>query len=42
MLEITDAAVKQFKKILSLSDVTDSDIKIFISGGRAVPPAGLV
>jgi iron-sulfur cluster assembly protein len=41
MLEITDAAVNQFKKILSESDAKDSDIRIFISGGGCCPSYGL-
>ena len=41
MLEITDAAVKQFKKILSESDAKDSNIRIFVSGGGCCPSYGL-
>lgn len=41
MLEITDAAVKRFKKILSESDATDSNIRIFISGGGCCASYGL-
>jgi len=41
MLEITDAAVKQFKKILSESDATNSNIRIFISGGGCCASYGL-
>jgi len=33
MLEVTDAAVEQFKKILSEADTKDSNIRIFNSGG---------
>ncbi|PIV21866.1 MAG: hypothetical protein COS40_06750 [Deltaproteobacteria bacterium CG03_land_8_20_14_0_80_45_14] len=41
MFEITDAAVKQFKKILSESDTTISNIRIFISGGGCCASYGL-
>ncbi len=41
MLEITDSAVKQFQKILSQSDATDSNIRIFISGGGCCASYGL-
>jgi len=41
MLEITDATVKQFKKILSKSDATNSNIRIFISGGGCCASYGL-
>jgi len=41
MLEITDAAVKQFKNILSESDATNSNIRIFISGGGCCASYGL-
>ena len=41
MLEITDSAVKQFKKILSDSDEKDSGIRIFPSGGGCCPSYGL-
>ena len=41
MLEITDAAVKQFKKILAESDATNSNIRIFISGGGCCASYGL-
>jgi iron-sulfur cluster assembly accessory protein len=41
MLEITDAAVKQFKNILSESDATNSNIRIFLSGGGCCASYGL-
>jgi iron-sulfur cluster assembly accessory protein len=41
MLEITDAAVKQFKKILSESDAKNSNIRIFNSGGGCCASYGL-
>jgi iron-sulfur cluster assembly accessory protein len=41
MLEITDSAVKQFKKILSDSDVKGSGIRIYTSGGGCCPSYGL-
>lgn len=41
MLEITDSAVKQFKKILSDSDAKDSGIRIYASGGGCCPSYGL-
>ena len=41
MLEITGAAVKQFKKILAESDATSSNIRIFISGGGCCASYGL-
>jgi len=41
MLEITHAAVKQFKKILSESDAANSNIRIFLSGGGCCASYGL-
>ena len=41
MLEVTDAAVKQFKKILSESGATNSNIRIFNSGGGCCASYGL-
>lgn len=41
MLEITDAAVNQFKKILSEADAMNSNIRIFISGGGCCSSYGL-
>ena len=41
MLEITGEAVKQFKKILSESETTNSNIRIFISGGGCCASYGL-
>ncbi len=41
MLEITDAAVKQFRKILSEADAMNSNIRIFISGGGCCASYGL-
>jgi iron-sulfur cluster assembly accessory protein len=41
MLEITEAAVKQFRKILSEADAKDSNIRIFISGGGCCASYGL-
>ncbi|MGQ9509460.1 MAG: hypothetical protein ACUVTN_08700 [Thermodesulfobacteriota bacterium] len=41
MLEITDAAVNQFQKILSEVDATNSNIRIFISGGGCCSSYGL-
>ncbi len=41
MLEITEAAVKQFKKVLSEADAKDSNIRIFISGGGCCASYGL-
>jgi iron-sulfur cluster assembly accessory protein len=41
MLEITDSAVKQLKKILKESDAKDSGIRIYISGGGCCPSYGL-
>ena len=41
MLEVTHAAVKQFQKILSESDATNSNIRIFISGGGCCASYGL-
>jgi len=41
MLQITDSAVKQFKKILLDGDVKDSGIRIFSSGGGCCPSYGM-
>jgi len=41
MLEITDAAVRQFKKILSEADAKDSNIRIFITEVGCCPSYGL-
>ena len=41
MLEITDSAVKQFKKILLDGDVKDFGIRIFSSGGGCCPSYGM-
>ena len=41
MLEVTDAAVKQFQKILSESETTNANIRIFISGGGCCSSYGL-
>lgn len=41
MLEITDSAVKQFKKILLDSDAKDSGIRIYSAGGGCCPSYGL-
>jgi iron-sulfur cluster assembly protein len=41
MLEITDSAVKQFKKILKDSEVPHYGIRIFASGGGCCPTYGL-
>lgn len=41
MLEITDSAVKQFKKILKDSGVSHYGIRIFASGGGCCPSYGL-
>lgn len=41
MLEITEAAQNQFEKILSEADATNSNIRIFISGGGCCASYGL-
>ena len=41
MVEITEAAQKEFKKILSESDATNSNIRIFISRGGCCASYGL-
>ncbi len=41
MLQITEAAITQFKKILSEADATNSNIRIFISGGGCCASYGL-
>lgn len=39
MVEITDSAVEQFKKIVSVSDVMNPNIRIFVSRGGCCGPA---
>lgn len=41
MLQITDSAVKQFKKVLLEGGVKDSGIRIFSSGGGCCPTYGM-
>ena len=41
MIEITDSAVKQFKKLLLEGDVKDYGIRIFASGGGCCASYGL-
>ena len=41
MLEVTDSAIKQFKKILMDSDTKDYGIRIFASGGGCCPSYGI-
>ena len=41
MLEITKTAVRQFKKLLTNSEVKDGVIRIYASGGGCCPPYGI-
>jgi Fe-S cluster assembly iron-binding protein IscA len=41
MLEITDVAVEQFKKVLSIPDANGSSIRIVVSGGCCFTGYGL-